>query len=881
VIADVSTLNREPGPPARSDVPTQPLAAPDERGSRAADRSAGLTSSSADRLFGADVFMALPTPTALLAPSGIVTAVNMAWRGLTGDDAAGDVGRPVWRRFAPAERSHLVALVERLRDATDGTPIVAGTQIRRTDGRTIDVALRVGTTHGGGPAVLLAQLEPLAGQAHDNVRRPGTGDRQVALATIARSVSVSTTIAGISESVIAAVAHATGCPLVALWRRADRHDGFLFVDGLGFGPGARGSLVLEGHAGGLAAHTIRSRSVVVIGGPTGTAAQMPRVLIERGVSSGVAVPLYGFAGGDGLLTVSATHNQPMDPEDVRFLAIVGDLLTMALHREGVDDLIAGERRRTDAVAHDLEQLQRRYRLATEIAGLRDWCWTRPRAVTTDRRVEPPPRWSVQTCLDGGPQAIVDCAVAEDADEVARAINTALADGDDLDITGRLRTSDGVVALHLRGTIERDEFLDVRQISGLATVATPPDSTPATDRYADRERLTRTTHDLNNLLAAVLGTAEQLTERGADRQQLTAIVHAGRRARELVAGLCGEHHDEHPLAGAYELADVVEQLRPLLHGLVGHDVRLLFQLRHDARALRPSREEVERILLDLVSNSADAVTAGGTVIVATDTCIQYERVADPNAPPAGRWARLRVCDNGAGMTPAAREQVFAPGFTTKPQRHHSGLGLAAVHETVTAAGGAISIASTPGGGTVIDVYLPLATQQAVRLQPLRPAALPRGSAGAAAPTSRIALIADDEPALRELLSGLLSRLGFEVTVAADGAAALALAREFDRLDLVVSDVRMPHLDGLELGRRVRALHARVAIVLLSGAPPATPAADRNVAARETRAGASGPEDMRILRKPFEWSDLRDTVLSLVGGDSDPAAQLEAPSPAASG
>ncbi|HSK96058.1 MAG TPA: ATP-binding protein, partial [Euzebyales bacterium] len=564
----------------------------------------------------------------------------------------------------------------------------------------------------------------------------------------------------------------------------------------------------------------------------------------------MAVPLHGFAGGDGLLTVSATHNQPMDPEDVRFLAIVGDLLTMALHRDGVDDLIAGEQRRTAAVAHDLEQLQRRHDLATEIAGLHTWCWTRPRAVTTDRRLEPPPRWSVQACLDGGPQAIVDCAVAQDVDHVARSINTAMADGDELDIAARLQTTDGVVTLHLRGTIERDEFLEVRQMSGLAGGVSAPDPDTDVDDHDEGERLTRTAHDLNNLLAAMLGTAEQLAEHGVDRRRLTAIVHAGRRARELVTGLSGERHGAHQpavgpppgadpavradLGAAYELADVVDQLRPLLQGLVGREVQLLFQLERDARALRPPREDVERILLDLVGNSADAVTDGGTVVVTTDTCIQYERVADPHAPPPGRWARLRVHDNGAGMAPEDRERAFAPGFTTKPQRHHGGLGLAAVHETVTAAGGAIAIDSTPGRGTVIDVYLPLAAQQAVRLQPLRPPALPRGAAPA--PTSRVALVADDEPALRDLLCDLLRGLGFDVTVATDGAAALDVARRLDRLDLVVSDLRMPRLDGLELRRQVRALHARAAIVLLSGAPPAAPVADRN---------------LRIVHKPFEW------------------------------
>jgi signal transduction histidine kinase/CheY-like chemotaxis protein len=455
-------------------------------------------------------------------------------------------------------------------------------------------------------------------------------------------------------------------------------------------------------------------------------------------------------------------------------------------------------------------------------------------------------------------------VAEDAEEAAGAINAALADGDDLDITTRLWTTGGVVGLRLRGTVERDRFLDVRRISGYAVVTTPPDAMATAPAQATQERLTRVAHDLNNLLAAMLGTAEQLVEHGGDRRRLTAIVHAGRRARELITGLNHEHDDEHPLAGAYELADVVEQLRPLLHGLVGQDVRLLFQLGRDARALRPSRDELEKLLLDLVGNSADAVTDGGTVVIATDACAQYERVTGPQAPPVGRWARLRVCDNGEGMAPSTCDQVFDPGFTTKAQPHHSGLGLAAVHEAVTAAGGVVKVDSAPGRGTVIDVYLPLATQQATRLQPLRPAALPRGAAPVPAPpTSRVALVADDQPTLRELLRSLLHRLGFEVMVAADGAAALAVARQLDRLDLVVSDLRMPRLDGVELGRQVRSLHAGVAVVLLSGSPAAPPAVERNV---------------RILRKPFEWNDLRDVVLDLLPVDGGPPAELETPSPA---
>jgi signal transduction histidine kinase/CheY-like chemotaxis protein len=803
--------------------------------------------------------MAVPTPTAIVAQSGIIVEVNTSWRRLTGDRAGSDVGDPLWRRFAPAERAHIVALIERLRDTPDGpadaAPTVAGTQIRDVDGRRIDVALRLASARDGGP-LLVAQAEPLTGTRLAGVRRPGTGDRQLALAAIARAVSTGTDVSRIARSVIPTVARATGCALVGLWRRASWQEAFVLVDGIGFSAEARGTMMLEGHDGGLAAHTVRSRSAVVIGGPTGTAAQMPRALTDLGVSSGVAVPLYGVAGADGLLMVSATHNQPIDADDIRFLSIVGDLLTVALQRGGIDELIAGERQRTATVARDLERLQRQHGLARAVVDLRDWCWSHPTQVMTGVRDGPQQRWSVQQCLEAGPQGLVDCAVADDADDAARTINAALADHATLELTVRLRTADGIVPLRLRGGIERDESNAVRRIWGVA-VADPP-RPPSHDAHAP---LTHTAHELNNLLAAVLGTAEQLAERGAHRRQMTAIVHAGRRARRLIAGLRPDHDVEHPLAGAYDLAEVVEQVRPLLHGLVGPNVRLAFELDRAACTSRLPREQVECILLDLVSNSADALSdagegerqraggrgSDGTVLIATDTCLWLERT--PGAPPAGNWARLRVRDNGAGMTASDRDRAFAPGFTTKAGEDHGGLGLATVHTTVAAAGGVIGVDSAPDRGTTIDVYLPAAAQEAARLHPVRAALPSTTSTTGAAPHAgaRVALIADDESSVRGLMCELLSRMGFHVAVAADGVGALARARELDRVDLLVSDLRMPQMDGLDLGRRVRDIHAGAAIVLLTGAP---------LTRRVTE------HDLVILRKPFEWNDLRDAVLSVM-------------------
>ncbi|CAN5900353.1 hypothetical protein BH23ACT10_BH23ACT10_10560 [soil metagenome] len=845
-------------------------------------------SAHADWTFGPEVFDALPSPMALVAASGIVAEVNTAWCRLTGDTADADVGRPLWQRFSPAERSRLADLVERYshEGERDRRPAIAGTQLRRSDGRCIDVALRLGTTSSGpGPRILLVQLEPFAEDRDRTMRRPpGTGDRQLALTTVARTVAAGGDLRRVAATVLTTVARATACPLVGLWRRGAARESLVLVDGVGFPTSAHGRLTLEDTPTGLARHTLRARSVVIIGGPSGTVADLPHALRDHGVASGAAVGIHGTAGADGLLTVCAGHNQPLPPESIRFLAIVGDLLSMALQRESIDDLIAAERQRTTATARDLEQLRRRHELTTEATQAIEWRWVAPTTVQVGARTSPPLRLPLAACLDGGPQAIVDATVDDDVEQIADVLNTCLRLSNDLECTARLHTIDGVTTVRLRGAVDRGPDGTVHEISGYAAIVAPTRvATPSApdDRGSQREQLAHTAHDLNNLLAAILGTAEHLVDGAHDRRRLTAIVRAGRRARELVAGLGPDQPQTHPLAGAYELADVVEQLRPLLPGLVGPQVRLDYTLGRGARTSGLTRDEVERILLNLISNSRDAMRAGGTIRIAVDTCIQLEpQAATRSAPPVGSWARLAVGDDGAGMPAADRSRVFEPGFTTKRTAQHAGLGLASVRDSVAAAGGVIGVASTVGRGTTVSIYLPLAAQEPVRLQPLRPtgrtvepiAAEPTRSGPTRAQPPQpqpaahgVALLVDDEAAVRDLLATLLERLGFTVKVAADGERALEVADGIDDLALMVSDLRMPGIDGLTLGRRMRELHAGVAIILLTGAPPPAPIADRR---------------LRVVRKPFDWETLRDAVRSL----SDPPAAtpaLEPMYPAASG
>lgn len=832
--------------------------------------------SAAGWMFGPALFSALPSPMALVSISGVVATVNDAWRELVGDDGSVDIGRPLWRRFVTAERAHVAAVVEQLRgaacDTPQGVPTVTGTRIERADGTGIDVALRLSTSGDRGRTrLLVAQLEPLAVAAARDRRRPGTGDHALALAAIARAVAAGGPSQRTLRGIITSVARATGCPLVGLWRRPDRQHALVLCDGVGFDAHARGRLALDSDEHGLANHALRARTVVEIGCPTGTAAALPTVLRDRGVTSGAAITAHGVAGADAVLTVCATHNQPLPAADLRLLAIVGDLLSVVLQRESVDDIIAAERHRTADVAADLDSARRRLSQMRRLTDVREWTWIRPRAVTTDQRVEPPPRWSLDACLDAGPQALVDTATSDDADALAATINACLEEGADFDCAARIRTADGVLTIALCGRITRGPDGQVQHVSGVAT-ATPPAgdrTSPTTVRPAiaapdtartattatddEARRLAHTAHDLNNLLAAVLGTAEHAAEHGASRQQLTAIVRAGRRARELVAGLGPERPLDHPLAGSYEIADVVAQLQPLLPGLVGDTIAVEYALRHGARTTRPTREELERILLDLVSNSRDALPEGGTIRIGVDTCIQLDAdSAGHRSPPIGSWARLRVRDDGTGIATSARSHVFRPGYTTKRASRHAGLGLAAVHDTVAAAAGVVNVTSAAGRGTLVDIYLPLETRAPVRLEPLR----------AHHPTVRhhrepVALVVDDDDAVRALLVDLVGDLGYEVVTAVDGHDAVACGQRLQRVDLIISDARMPGIDGMAVIDELRSLHEDIAAVLVSGAPPARHPSDART---------------RVVTKPFALAELRQAITGAINAGVSARSQV---------
>ena len=208
-------------------------------------------------------------------------------------------------------------------------------------------------------------------------------------------------------------------------------------------------------------------------------------------------------------------------------------------------------------------------------------------------------------------------------------------------------------------------------------------------------------------------------------------------------------------------------------------------------------------------------------------------------------RLRVRDIGCGMSEATRLRVFEPFFTTKEVGKGTGLGLAIVYGVVTQNGGTIAVDSAPGRGTTFDIFLPALEAAADRSEAPAPTALqPRGS-------ETILLVEDDED-VRDFVQYVLRQAGYAVLTAANGPQAIALAKSHDgNIDLVLSDVIMPHMNGLNLVSHLQPLRPRMKVLHMSGYPGDSIARQGDL-----------PAGVAFLQKPFSADQLTSTVRALL-------------------
>jgi len=322
------------------------------------------------------------------------------------------------------------------------------------------------------------------------------------------------------------------------------------------------------------------------------------------------------------------------------------------------------------------------------------------------------------------------------------------------------------------------------------------------------------HDFNNLLTVVSSNvALALLDTPADdprRALLTEVEEAVQRAAGLTRQLLAFGRRQLLQTRPLSLDGLVGDMQKMLSRLLGEDVELSLDLTPDLPPVLADPAQVEQVLVNLVVNARDAMPRGGRITVATRIAEVPAAGASPERRP-GRYAVLSVRDTGAGMDDDTLRHVFEPFFTTKPEGSGTGLGLSTVYGIARQHGGFVEVESRPSGGSTFRVWLPLTAGTA--LAPSAPTTsattLPRGT--------ETVLLAEDEPGVREATRAMLERLGYKVHAAASGAEAIETCERLGGVDVLVTDVGMPRMDGRELAAVLQARWPSLHVLFLSGYP----------------------------------------------------------------
>jgi PAS domain S-box-containing protein len=356
------------------------------------------------------------------------------------------------------------------------------------------------------------------------------------------------------------------------------------------------------------------------------------------------------------------------------------------------------------------------------------------------------------------------------------------------------------------------------------------------------------HDFNNLLTVISGTVELLRSDLEDAtllEDLDQIGDAAERAAGLTRQLLAFSRRQILKPQAVNLTALVGGMLPMLKRLIGEDIELRFEASAAAPHAEADPGQLEQVLLNLVVNARDAIAgANGRIVMQTretEAARGDERLEV--ALPPGRYAVMVVSDSGAGMTEEVRQRVFEPFFTTKEPGTGTGLGLSTVYGIVKQSVGFIFVDSAPCAGTEIRVYLPL-LETAASPAKASPQPLPSGT--------ETVLLIEDEEAVRSLTRRVLTRNGYTVVGARDGAEALALARrEGAAFDLAISDVVMPGMSGPPVAEELRAPVGGVPVLYMSGYT------DDEILRRGIHTS-----DTHFLQKPFTTSSLLTQVRSVL-------------------
>jgi len=356
------------------------------------------------------------------------------------------------------------------------------------------------------------------------------------------------------------------------------------------------------------------------------------------------------------------------------------------------------------------------------------------------------------------------------------------------------------------------------------------------------------HDFNNLLTPIIGYTElvrsSLPPSDPIYSDLAVVLEAAEGARQLVRQLLAFGRKQALEVRPLDLSEQVRRIEKILRAMIPESIELVLQLPEERVVIRADATQLQQVVLNLVVNAQDAMQkTGGRLEVSV---LRVER-AEPDAElelEAGSYGVLCVADSGHGIDEETQARLFEPFFTTKERGKGTGLGLATVYGIVKQHRGAVTVTSAKGQGATFRVFFPC-TQESVQASLASSPPLPgRGET---------VLVAEDDPSVRTLVKNVLERNGYHVLVAEDGLAALELARlEKGRIDLLLSDVVMPGMNGRALRDALLELYPRLRVLFMSGYTG------------DVLTGLGGLDrDVALVPKPFTPEILLGGIRKLLG------------------
>ncbi len=362
------------------------------------------------------------------------------------------------------------------------------------------------------------------------------------------------------------------------------------------------------------------------------------------------------------------------------------------------------------------------------------------------------------------------------------------------------------------------------------------------------------HDFNNLLTPIVGGSSLILAKLGDgdedqklRRTVELIALAADRAASLTRQLLAFSRRQIMQPVVLDLNEVLESAHSLLEEVLGSDLELVLHLDVNAGCVKADRSQIDQVILNLAVNARDAMRGGGTLVLRTDKVRLDQSEADALTVPPGLYTTLTVSDTGEGMTDHVRAHAFEPFFTTKQGGDSVGLGLATVYGIVKQSGGEVHIESSPGDGCTFTVYLPNVE------------ALPSSGPEAAPPTAqpgrtsaRTVLLVDDEEMVRRFTREALELNEYHVLEAANGREALDVCRRLrDKIDVVVTDIVMPVMNGKELVERLAQEGLHLPVVCMSGYAESSLFEDQAL-----------PSAVAYLPKPFSSRELHEKIASVL-------------------